>query len=315
MALQLIDSRLTVLKNPRLIQFGPPECGKTVAAATNDPDFPQEIFQGKRPLKHVTLRNTLFVLFDKGGLDSLAEHNLSAMILPYRKGDRVVAEDHSGVSGGEIVPAIEQIGVDLAEAVSRLGVTTVVVDTFSTMDAVVSAYCQNKFSDEKDQRRVWGQVLGLHLRFLELLRPLPCTVIYNCHAKDVQEVQGTGAGAQADREKQETSRRASGMSMGGNIITPEITGRAFRIYLGACTLVLPILTVKTKVGGKSVSTRNYYPQGFQGLQAKNRFQSLLDEKEPVNLRLLMAKLRDRIAALPPENDDEADPSGLSVPVV
>lgn len=298
MALSLIDSRTTVLQQPRIIQFGPPECGKTVGAATYDPDFPQEIFTGGKPAHHVTLKKTLFVLFDKGGLDSLAEHKISAPVLPYRKGDRVIAPDYSGVSGPEIVAAIEQIGKDVPEAVANLGITTVVFDTFSTLDAIISAYCQTKFSDEKDNRRVWGQVLGMHLRLIELMRPVPATIIYNCHAKDNVEASDKDEKA---KDAQQASRRAAGININGTLVVPEITGRAFRIYNGACSLVLPLTASKAKVGGKWITTRKYHPRGYQGLQAKNRFQSLLLDEEPVNGVALLAKIRNSIHLLDAED--------------
>lgn len=300
MSLSLIDSRTVVLEYPRILQFGAAECGKTVAAASVSKLFPQEVYEGKKPTKHVHLKDTLFVVFDNGGLDSLAEHNVSAPILPYRIGDKVVAKSHAGLSGGAIIPAIEQIGKDVAEAVEKLGIENVVLDTFSTLDGSISAYCQNKFSDEKDQRRVWGQVLGIHLRLIELMRPIKATVIYNCHAKDQQEATG------AESDKQRVTRLAAGLKTDGGVITPEITGRAFRIYNASCSLVLPITAVKDKVGGKQVVKRFYHPGGYQNLVSKNRFQSLLDATEPTNLRALLDKVRNRIHLLDVNADAPPD---------
>lgn len=295
MALSLIDSRTTVLEQPRIIQFGPPGCGKTVGAATYSDYFPQEIFKGEKPKEHVYLKDTMFVLFDKGGLDSLAPWRVSAPILPWRNGEKQIAKDHSGVSGGAVLQAIEQIGKDVAEAVEKLGIKIVVFDTFSTLDAVISAYCQQKFSDEKDNRRVWGQVLGIHLRLVELMRPVNATVIYNCHAKDNAEANDK------EKDKQEATRRAAGINLNGTIIVPEITGRSFRIYNGACSLVLPLTANRRKEGGKWITDRCYHPAGYQGLQSKNRFQSLLGETEPVNGKALLEKIRQNIGLLDAED--------------
>lgn len=296
MALQLVNSRTTVLEYPRIMQFGPPECGKTVAAASISKFFPQEIFEGKKPAKHVVLADTLFVVFDNGGLDSLAEHNISAPILPWRAGDKVLAKSHAGLAGGAIVPAIEQIGKDVLEAVKTQGITNVVFDTFSTLDAGIVSYCTQKFADEKDQRRMWGQVLGLHLRMIEVIRPIEAHVIYNCHSKDQQEAAG------ADKDKQTLTRQAAGVKLDGGVIVPEISGRAFRIYNAACSLSLPMTAVKEKVGDKNIIKRFYHPAGLGSLVAKSRFQSLLDPKEPCNLRAVLEKVRSKIHLLDVDAD-------------
>jgi hypothetical protein len=296
--MQLTNSRKTVLLNPRIIQFGAPGCGKTLSAASISKHFPECIWRGEKPKTHVYLKDLLFIMFDNGGLDSLAEWNLSAPVLPYTytkvvggKPQVLIDPDHSCVSGPAIEAAVEQIGRDLPLAMVEHGIENVIVDTFSTLNTVNVAYQKAKYSAEKNQRRIWDHVLGLHLRFNDLLKSVRAPVVYNCHAKNNMEAIGD------EKEVQEAPRLAAGIKIDGNWVIPEITGAAFRTYNALASLILPMTSDRVNRGGKMVFERKYHPLGYQAMTFKSRFQTLLDKEEPTNLRALLDKVRSKIHLL------------------
>lgn len=303
--MQLTNSRNTVLLNPRIIQFGSPGCGKTLSAASISKYFPECIWRGEKPKQHVHLKDLLFIMFDNGGLDSLAEWNLSAPVLPYTytkvingKPTTVTDPDHSCVSGAAVEAAIEQIGRDLAPAIAEHAIEAVVVDTLSSFDTTNVAYQKNKFANEKDQRRIWGHVQGLHLRLDEILKSVRTPVVYNCHAKNNMEA------IEKEKDAQEAPRQAAGIQVDGNWVIPEITGATFRTYNAKASLILPMTSARVNRGGKMVFERKYHPLGYQSLTFKSRFQTLLDKEEPTNLRAVLEKIKSRIHLL-----DEVPMSG------
>ncbi len=242
------------------ILYSPPKHGKTFMAGTISEHWPEKL-----PAAEMTsLDDMLWFLFDRGGLDGFRENNLSAPFIN-------LAE----ASGKKLQFELKQ-ALGLAKERVEAGITkTIVVDTLTGYDDMLVAFWQDVYAEAGGKGwEMYGKIKTDHMDFARKLKALSCNVLILCHPKVAVDVGDN------------TSKMAKSMP-GFSDVAPQLTGKSLQHYMGASSLILPLLAEKKN--GKVV--RNVYPNGSKGWSGGNRFQQSLGDVEPADFQALVNKIR------------------------
>ena len=249
-----------------IVLYGPPKVGKTGTAATASEFCPATL-----PSKEsVELSDMVWLNYDTGGMESLADLNLVAPTFDLSHaaswGDAVRQE----------TKIFEYIQKRAKESQDKF---FLVVDTLSSRDLMLNTHFQNEFSDKpKLTSHMYNNIFSANLNFLFKLRTLPAHVgiLILMHAKGtVNYTQDTGASSTQVASQAEITD-----------ISPQLTGKAKDAVLKDSTLFwLQKRVVKGRPTVREVLTRS-----TDLIQAGGRGENRLEMYEPANLKTIFKKM-------------------------
>lgn len=243
-----------------ILLYGPPGHGKTVAAATASQHCPDTLPAGKS----TSLDDMLWLQFDRGGVSSLTPHNLSVDVL-----------DLSGESDWRKIRKLLPEVVQVVNTKVKEGLEWVVVDTLTSMDAVLVSTAKEEF-DVRATMQAWGYVLQEHARFYDMLRSLPVSLLLLCHAKSI---------IPADEDLDtKTKRKAAGTDT--STMAPAISGSAVNRYIANSSYVWAVQA--KPIRGKTEREYKILPYPANGFATKSRYNGW-DAEEPANIKKLFEK--------------------------
>jgi len=261
--MEVTNSTENRTKGHHVLISGPPGHGKSVCAATASEKSPDEFtdeFTAEQGGGLTNLDDVLFLNFDRQATAGFAD-----------LGIEVPEIDLSTCSGKEIISSTKE-ALKVAKARAIEGVTkTVVVDTISSLDAVLVAFWKEATANRWD---MYNAILTTHMRFAMALKEIPANVVVICHAKAINEAE--------DAQGRARQKAAAGPAPAS--ISLDITGQARGYWQRNVPLQLPLIC---RTRGSRVE-RHLYPSGVEGFEAKSRFK--LADKEPAHLRKLFEKI-------------------------
>lgn len=255
-----IERKLDPLADVHVTLYSPPGEGKTWAAASASDFFPEK-FPIEQP---VELKDTMWILFDKGGLAGLNEQKV---IVPKL--------DLSSISGKELIDALREIPTILRPEVKN-GLRYVVGDTITVLDIGLLAYYLERY----DKWDLYNAILKDHRVFFDGIRGLKLRAIWIFHEKYQMK-----AGDSAAAQQTAAAAAAKGVELGKSAI--DISGRAMNFYRGQSSLILPVKKIRAGTGENDFQ---YYvlPRSNEK-DCKTRYKCLAN-REPANLRALFKKI-------------------------
>lgn len=245
---------------------GPPAVGKTWAAGMLSKHWPKTL----PPKKKVDLKDALWLPFDRGATDGFLEYGISVDQIDVQAMLREMT----------ITQTLEAIQDDLETASEDLNKRIWVVDTVSKLDKLIVTHWTDHQPRTKhgevDGFGIYRSVLNTHRRFYDLMTQLPGQVIFLCHNKAVPDLQPDGA-----------KRQKAAKGLPGHVDKDlDITGQALGMYYADSSVILTLIARKQ---GKNWE-RHFHTQPHMGFPCKNRFQRSLSEKEPADLKKIVAKI-------------------------
>lgn len=284
------------LENPKLTLHGPPGSGKTFCALTIDDDMPEKLPR-KDPSEPIVLRKTAHFGFDDGSLDGLIEHNIRPAFHfsinkwigegGYETARDPVTYEEKIVLKRTIIMAVEQV-INLAYyAVYNRGITNLIFDTVSMLHTGLVARAmylhsigtwKTRQGKPNDYAR-WDYVQAAHRDFYGRIAALHATAIFCAHSAAL-----TTPEDDVGKAKQQATHLPGQYDK-----LPSVGGKGLEIYTGNVTIEASVQAFedpKTKA-----LNRYLFAKPSDGFRAKNRLQFSFDEREPCNLRLLLAKAR------------------------
>lgn len=243
----------------RAVVYGPRGSGKTSVALTLSAKCPENVALNTKP---VELDDLFFILFDEGGLDTVAGYNIS---VPYI--------NLAGIAPDKIEVEFHK-ALDTAKQRAKDGVTkSIIIDTYSSWDQIQEFQCVTEAAGGNTQRS-YGKLAESHSKaYYRATVGNPANLLVLCHAKFLIE---------SDDKKNE-SQTAPGKPE----VIPQITGKGASKWLNNVSLELPLLA--STVNGKV--TREFYTKTYAGWEAKVRGSTSLAPKEPADFRTFLKKLK------------------------
>lgn len=222
----------------RAIVFGPPGNTKTSSSVTMSEKCPADwtnlllATPPKRDL--VSLDDLLWIQLDSQAMFGFNQLGVSAPTF-----------DLSNVPGTRLFDELKDV-VKQAKVRVEQGITkTIIVDTVSALDEMVTMSQRDKGLDKFD---LYREILISHLRFASSLKQLKCNILFLCHAKTAAE---TAPVSQADgvvKAAESAARKAT--ADGTGTIIPAITGAALNHYRRDVSFIFSISKGSQTVGGK-----------------------------------------------------------------
>lgn len=226
----------------RALVYGPPGAGKTFSALTFSAQCPADFAaKGKPVLKRsppVEMGDMLWLSFDSGATEGMKQQGLK------------VRELELSQEGATLLSAMKDAGAAAAKSVNE-GVTTVVVDTITGLDEMLTTYWRNKGLEKWD---LYGAVKISHYKFAMEIKALKANVVFLCHAKALMDP--------ADAT-QANKIQAAGFAK----IVPDITGGALNHYRRDSSFVFPCIKGKEN----NEEGHWFYTENAKGFEAKSRF--------------------------------------------
>lgn len=200
--------------------------------------------------------------FDTGALDGFLQQGFHVNVM-----------DLSKIGSTVLISLAEAIAIAEKEVLAGR-VKTIVVDTISALDEILTVFFRNKGFEKWD---LYGNIKIEHMRFAMAIKRLPCNILFVCHARHKGEFDAKDAAGKAQQEK----KNAEGF---GNII-PDITGGALNHYRRDASFEFPLMRgVENGING-----RWFYPQPIKGFDTKTRL--LLEPVIPADWRKVLAAAR------------------------
>jgi hypothetical protein len=258
---------------PVICIHGPSGSGKTRAAATVSAHH--KLRPKAERTSMIELTDVLWFLFDKDGLQSLQSQAMEPLYYDF------------SYMPPEVPKWLVAVYSRLEEArakIPELGVQYVVIDTLSSLCTYLDSYYLSS-GNIKDPRLAYGESQKRFREILLHLRALPCAQIWLCHSRS----------AYIDPDKvtdlQKAQRQAS---------KPGEYPVDLGLTRGWADIVRPIpnLTMGLDVENPDTTAKRYFITSAGGdYYVKNRYDDLLQPKEPVDLRAIFQRIDAFEAAL------------------
>ena len=260
---------------------GPAGGGKTFAACSASKYWPAQW----PPKKPTILRDIMHIGWDKAALVGLAQAKVK---VAYR------VDVPKLIADGKAADVLEASEIVMNEAIRICQkdpqIKICINDTITRMDKFLNAFWFSEGnvirtnSGDEDTRRTYLALFRTHHEYQAAFTLLPVQNIFCFHSMVLEApTEGKEEQRKATRARQDILRLNK-----DTYIVPEITGKSAGVYLGDSSTEFACLPARNPRTNKI--ERWLYPLGSQGYRGKNRFQDILGEKEPANLR----KLLDRI---------------------
>jgi hypothetical protein len=178
-----------------------------------------------KPTTPILLDDLMFICFDQGALDGLAQ-----------QGIEVPAVDMSIIDPIKLPQELKDLYKLVGDKVAAKKTKYVIVDTLTALDKKLGYYQQyvRGLSNPQDYYKALGND---HLGFHQNMSRLACPVIYLCHAKAPIDMQDA---KQAQRKK----------ALGQGDVFPDITGGALTAYKGDATFIFHVQMERSNEGDR-----------------------------------------------------------------
>lgn len=268
-----------------LIVHGPPGHGKSWFMASGSKSWPTEEFFAKPVTERswVTLSDIIILAWDDGATDGLKAHRIDVPMIPVRE---MAAELGAQQAAFTSLVLLEQH----LEASKAAGspVRLIAHDTISEQDKEIEGELRTKPWD--DPRQMYGALFQFHSKYRRTAKDIALRLgarnLFSCHSVPKTEQAGSSQAAMAASKLQKLQRKAGALP-GAPEIYADITGKGHGVYINNSSLVL---TIRTIVAKGQPSKRIVSLGGTDGFEEKNRFQGILNDEEPADLGLVLAKL-------------------------
>jgi hypothetical protein len=248
--------------------MGAPGAGKTFLAASASAKWPAELGEP------AVLDDIFWIAADHNALEGFEQYDIE---IPYtydipdlltKKGEANAIKQIPDVVNGMLSAG--------SYAVHKLGCKYIVFDTMSILDKLIYSYWQAAAKNFA----VWNGIEATHRKMWNVVTMLPATRLFLFH----QDVLTNGA----DEELTKAKKDAAGQTAEHPIVMSLSTKRARELYMSgaSCTLALEAAFNPAK---KTMERVVYTRRGAK--DTKNRFQRLLDEKEPADLQHIFKKAK------------------------
>jgi hypothetical protein len=260
----------------RILEYGQAKVGKTRSAYTISS------FWVDKPTKEVELSDCLSISADRNALVGL---KAEGFIVPEFDIRRLI----SSGKVRDIKEALKQAYRVADEYVTNRGVKNVIVDTISMLDFEIVKYMfapenvPRTRDDAVDSQAAYREVLNIHGNFWQDMDSLQCRVIFLCHATVNNE-----AVKEKKKDIDEAKLTVSSLAGADNDVKPEITGKAFNLYMRNVDLILPMKMFGD--AGTSSCERKFLPYGGAGMTGGNRYHHVLKQEEEAHLGKLLKKI-------------------------
>ncbi len=220
---------------------------------------------------------------------ALLAFDLDATVGPQSRGINVPTYQLAGINDWTVMESeIKDIVKQLTQRVKDKVTKNVIFDTVSLLDSLLLTYFQSR---TPDNFALYARVAQWHRWFL-MEQMMPLTVfgarliaVFQPHYKEINVEDKKAAEKKAIQQQRNA---ADG-------IEPEadkhlaISGKiAAKLYRTQCSLIMPV--VRTKAPGGKYDFWLYPNGGGLGFETKNRYSSVLAEKEPADLLKLYNKI-------------------------
>ena len=270
--------------------LGPSLAGKTFAAATISEYWPKRF----PPSKKVMLRDTLHVSHDAAATAGLYANKIR---FPYviSTMSLIGADRKSGrPKCNDILEASEMITDGIREICEKdPDISNVIHDTMSSLDRFFVAFWSHDDNaptdnrDERDTRAMYGAIFHTHLQYHTacLMLPVDVTSLFLFHGRIIGEASDGGKGKTKEQKKKENIVRLRHDVS----IVPQVTGQGLDPYTNHASVEFACLPTE---GGKGKAVERWlYTVPTKDYRAKNRFEGILQDKEPVDLRDIINRIR------------------------
>lgn len=270
-------------KLPKTITiFGQTGSGKTTIAGTLFDDL-TEALNGNLPKELLILKGAIWLGADEDSTVALRARRLQPeYVLDIRELREKADRDFQLVQDWLFA---------LLRDATKAGGTTLVWDTATSYGAFLESWYVNGKgcptsvrTGNPDTIKGWGLVGSTYRRLYEEASALGLRQIVLCHPKSnkVEE--------EADAPKASVAARAKAIVQGApgdNLVVPALSGRMFGIFLQGAASIQAWMDVED-VNGERI--RKLALGDVIGVQTKNRYEGILDKREPPDLRALDAKI-------------------------
>lgn len=275
------ETSVNSLVNMVINMHGVPGGGKTFAALSASKFWPKTL---QRQKKKLVLEDTLVVGWDPAATIGLLQYN---MRVRYDINMVNVLNKHEG----DVLNATSA----MADEVDRLvnadpGLSLLIHDTVTTFNTKMGVYwlsddhCPiSQRTGKQDTQAAYGKILRGNLEYADGMTNLPdgVTSIFLFH----QEVIG-----ESKNETQKLKQDQARMSQNSVNVIPSVIGKGLGPYTANASMEL--VCAKSPVPGKKGQFQYWiYPDEVRSQRTKNRFASILTEKQPAHLGKLLDKVR------------------------
>lgn len=274
-----------------IVIYGGSKFGKTWSALTASKYWPQEPEKRTSKSKEIVLEDTIHIGHDYDAPIGLRPHNINVKYF-------INMPKLISTCNNNYLKAFRVLSAKVQEILAKdSGISVIVHDTMSFADMASLAYYRspkrcpmvtNRKTGEEmiDERQVFYRHLGWHHTYFTEMTQIPTGIVsvFLFHEMTLEE---PNAATMSDKQMADIRARQGG-DVSVNVV-PKVTGSAWRLYYEACTIELPLIATPIK-GKDNQWDRNFWTVPYAGRRTKNRFQHLLDKKEPADLRLLLSKI-------------------------
>jgi hypothetical protein len=263
---------------------GSPKSGKTWLAAS------MSEFYGKPGTKEnpTELSDMLWVPFDSDATVGLESVGYSIPRIQFEDKKETIEVWH--LDTDMLIKSLDLIADQVKARVEQGGLKAIVFDTVTNWVTSMEGHYSKQLEDKPDKNRsIYNSILAVGKRFYNQVQSLPCHKIWCMHLKEL---------AAMDAKVEEKIRRqakTTGMPGDWSAIM-DVAGQLKKVFRADTSLQLPIVSIPVgKPGAPRYEVRrNVYPHGcieWGGIEGTNRFQHLLNYKEPADLRHIMKKIK------------------------
>jgi len=265
---------------------GVPGSGKTWAALSASNYWPKDPAKNTKP---VVLKDTIHIGWDRGGLVGVLPHKI-------RPAYCVDMPAVLAACKGDIMKSCERVINDTSELVNKHPeIRLIVHDTCTRMDRYFVAFWMDPKNmptnrqDVTDTRAAYGKIRDTHHLYQSsmLQTRAGITSVFLFHQKVLEEA----AGGKEDARRAAIARQAI-TKLGDQLVNvvPDITGQSLNVYTADASLEL--VAVTTAVPNTPGQFAYWlYPVVHRGQRAKNRFRSVIADKQPADLGALISRVR------------------------
>lgn len=276
------------LDKVQFVIYGPPGAWKTWTALGLSDKWPANVTERTRKDKPIVLDDTVHICWDPAAAVGLVPHNVQIKY-SYEMADMIDSE-------GDVTAAMWALIDDLQKVIHHdENVKYIIHDTITSADRESLAYWTHpsrkpvtSFGKDNTQR-VWGDHLAWHRSYYTYMSHIPSgiTQVFLFHEKTIDMPEELRAGTAKKQLTESKNRQVGGTGIN---VVPAMSGNGWTFYTAGATLQACI-TAKPIPGKPGEFKRTLNPTSVNGRAVKNRFQTILKEPQPLDLKALLRKIQ------------------------